>query len=333
MKSNNMEIDFVIPWVDGSDPEWTQRFNQYSPKKKEFAIDINAERYRDGGMLRYWFRGIEKNASWVRKIFFITDGQLPPWLNLDNEKLVWIKHEDYIPQSFLPIFSSHPIELHIHRIKGLSDTFVYFNDDMYLINPVHQTFFFKNGLPCDSALVKCISPSIPGHFQFNDLIEISNHFEKKQVLRKHLTKFFNLKYDFFLQCMSLLFCFNRQFLGFYGSHMPQPYLKGTFNEVWKHCEAILIATSQNKFRNIADVNQYLFKFWQLVTGKFTPVNLWAGKRCFGIKMNSIKGIGKSLQNRKIKEICMNDMKDAGDCYPVIAELFNKKFPEKSSFEK
>ncbi len=93
-----LKIDFVIPWVDGSDPEWQKLFNQYAPVKKSVPLaDYTAEkRYKEYGLLRYWFRCIEKNASWVNKVFFITNGQKPDWLNVNYEKLVWVKHEDYI---------------------------------------------------------------------------------------------------------------------------------------------------------------------------------------------------------------------------------------------
>ena len=48
-------IDIVIPWVDGQDPEWFAQKQQYSPNKNE---DDNINRYRDWGLLQYWFRGI-----------------------------------------------------------------------------------------------------------------------------------------------------------------------------------------------------------------------------------------------------------------------------------
>lgn len=54
------KIDFVIPWVDGSDPNWISEFNKYSPESKKSGSDSRAERYQDYGLLRYWFRGVEK---------------------------------------------------------------------------------------------------------------------------------------------------------------------------------------------------------------------------------------------------------------------------------
>jgi len=70
----NNAIDFVIPWVDGGDHHWKELFEQYSPD--ENTVDARTERYRDWGLLKYWFRGVEKYSPWVRKIHFITQGQM-----------------------------------------------------------------------------------------------------------------------------------------------------------------------------------------------------------------------------------------------------------------
>lgn len=234
-----------------------KKFNQYSPRKKDLAIDTWEERYRENGLLKYWFRGIEKYAPWARKIFFVTDNQ-----NSTRRMKNWCGSGMRIlsPREYLPVFSSHPIDLNLHRIEGLSETFVYFNDDMYLINPLEKNYFFHENLPRDAAILKCISPDYFAHIQINDLIEINKRFVKKDVLRRHFGKFFNGAYSPFLQGMSLFFSLYPVFLGFYVAHTPQPFLKKTFEEVWEHCGDILRATSSNRFRNIADVNQYLFKY-------------------------------------------------------------------------
>ena len=139
----NQDIDFVIPWVDGSDPAWIEEFNKYCPEDKRI-IDASEKRYRDYGLLRYWFRGVEQFAPWVRKVHFVTCGQKPDWLNLSAPKLHGVQHKDYIPQEYLPVFSSHPIELMMHKIPGLAEQIVYFNDDFFLTSPVRKKFFFRN---------------------------------------------------------------------------------------------------------------------------------------------------------------------------------------------
>lgn len=135
-------IDVVIPWVDGSDPQWRARKNALR-EKLDLPQDSNSSdvRYRDWNLLPYLFRGIEEYAPWVRKVFLITDHQVPSWLDQNCPKLQLIYHEDYIPQEYLPTFSSHTIELNLHRIADLSEHFIYMNDDTFIMNPVKPEFF------------------------------------------------------------------------------------------------------------------------------------------------------------------------------------------------
>lgn len=118
----NQVIDFVITWVDGSDPIWFQE-KQKIFKKAVGAVDTDdrSERYRDWGILKYLFRSIEKFAPWVNNVYFVTCGHLPEWLNTECSKLQIVSHKDFIPQKYLPTFNSHPIEWNFHRIKNLSD--------------------------------------------------------------------------------------------------------------------------------------------------------------------------------------------------------------------
>ena len=127
--SENYPIDFVVTWVDGNDPIWQAEKAKYSPNKN---ADNRNVRFRDWDNMQYWFRAVEKFAPWVNKIHFVTYGHLPKWLNTDNPKLNIVKHSDFIPKEYLPTFSSHSIELNLHRIEGLAERFVYFNDDMFL---------------------------------------------------------------------------------------------------------------------------------------------------------------------------------------------------------
>ena len=148
-KKTEAEIDFVIAWVDGSDPNWQKEKQKHLAEflKDESVVDQGDYRYRDWDLLQYWFRSVEKYAPWVRKVHFVTCGQIPIWLNVNHPKLHIVNHEDYIPQEYLPTFNSHTIELNMHRIDGLSEQFVYFNDDMYITQRVAPTDFFMNGLP------------------------------------------------------------------------------------------------------------------------------------------------------------------------------------------
>ena len=85
------EIDIVIPWVDGGDPEWQAQHAQYRADRNS---DNSSARYRDWETLRYWFRGIDKFAPWVRKVHFLTWGHLPKWLDVNHPKLNIVNHKD-----------------------------------------------------------------------------------------------------------------------------------------------------------------------------------------------------------------------------------------------
>ena len=140
------KIDFVIMWVDGSDKEWLEEKNKYSPKK----IDVTnaANRYRDMGMFKYWFRGVEKFAPWVNKIHFVTWGHVPKWLDTENSKINIVKHQEFIPNEFLPTFNSNVIQFYLNNIDGITDKFVMFDDDQFLLNKVSINDFFIGIILC-----------------------------------------------------------------------------------------------------------------------------------------------------------------------------------------
>ena len=131
MEKETCKIDFVVPWVDSSDPAWIEQYNHYRPEKPI----TDRGRFRNWDIFRYWFRAVEQYAPWVNKVYLVTNGTFPEWVNAECPKLVLVRHEDYIPEKFLPTFSSHTIELNMDKIPGLSEHFVYFNDDMYINAP------------------------------------------------------------------------------------------------------------------------------------------------------------------------------------------------------
>jgi hypothetical protein len=79
-----LKIDFVVLWVDGNNPEWRARYKKYRTEQRP----EDAARYRDWGLLPYWFRAVEKYAPWVNKVYLVTSGEMPDWLNWGHPKLV-----------------------------------------------------------------------------------------------------------------------------------------------------------------------------------------------------------------------------------------------------
>lgn len=186
-------IDFVVTWVDGSDPEWQ---NSRALYLNDMSREGNPEsRYRDWGWLKYWFRAVEQYAPWVHKVYFVTCGQKPDWLNLQHEKLVFVSHQDFIPAEYLPTFNSHTIELNLWRIPGLSEHFVYYNDDMFLISDTQPDDFYRDGLPREMAVAYSLTNDQKNDSFSHMLLTmtglINGFFDKKQVQRTNWKKWFN----------------------------------------------------------------------------------------------------------------------------------------------
>ena len=327
-------IDFVIIWVDGNDPEWKKEKNEYKGilTKEE---DDSEHRYRDWDNLQYWFRGVEKFCPWVRTIHFVTWGHLPKWLNTENSKLHVVNHRDYIPKQYLPTFSSHTIELNLHRIQGLSEQFVYFNDDMFIIKPTTEVDFFRNGKPCDSAIlnVHCYNmEDMVIMAPFRDIGVINHEFRMKEVIKKNIGGWFNWKYGINnLRNIILLSC--PRFPGMLQQHLPTSFCKSTFQEVWDKYYDVLNETCLHKFREMTDVNQWLFKEWQIARGNFSPRSTKVGR---SIPAYNIDAAVNCIKNQKSIMMCLNDtkmsQKEFAKCVKLINEAFESILHEKSSFE-
>lgn len=144
-------IDAVYTWVDGTDENWQRLKAKVQSQHTGEALIQDAlanARFDDHDELRYSLRSIEQYAPWIRKVWIVTSGQVPDWLELENPKVQIVTHDDIWPSSEgLPNFNSHAIEACLHRIEGLAEHYLYFNDDMILGKPVSPSnFFHGNGV-------------------------------------------------------------------------------------------------------------------------------------------------------------------------------------------
>lgn len=325
------KIDFVLMWVDGSDKEWQREKEKYEVNKG----DKREIRFRDWDNLHYWFRSVEKYAPWVNKIHFVTWGHLPKWLNVKHPKLNIVRHEDFLYEENLPVFNSRAIEINLHRIPGLAEQFVYFNDDTFIIKPVVKEDFFKKGKPIDVAIPNP-TPSKSrlgiGCAISNNMEIINTTFDKRKSIRNNIFKWYNISYG--LQIIASICMIPwKHFASFSTRHIPHSYLKNTFKEVWDNEELILRETSKSKFRNKNNVNQWLMRYWQLASGNFHPGKINDGKNF--MLTNNNKDALESIENQKYKTICLNDTVNINDFEKVKKEIvssFETILSSKSNYE-
>ncbi|TLG81047.1 stealth family protein [Vagococcus zengguangii] len=336
---NNLDkIDFVITWVDGSDKHWIKKKKMYDPN---INVNENNEvsgevRYRDWELLKFWFRSIEKNANWVNKVYLITDNQVPDWINETCSKLEIVFHTEYIPSKYLPTFNSRVIELNFHKIKGLSEQFVYFNDDMFILNPVKETDFFHKGKPKDMCVLNPITP-IKGSIYniiMNNMEIINDNFNKNRFVKENFLKIFSFKYKS-MMIRNLLLISWPNFIGFYEPHATISHTKTTYSKLWDRYYEKLDATCSSKFRENSNLNHWLMRYWNLCNGEFHPQSKGFSK-FVQLHDENISNIKKDIINSKVKLYCINDSSNIRDFNLLKSELikiFSIKFPEKSIFEK
>lgn len=338
-----MDIDVVIPWVDPTDKEWQASKNKFLKDLNNDKVDNSENRFRDWDNFKYVFRGIDKFMPWVHKIYLITCGQVPDWMNKEaDDRLVIVNHSDYIPKEYLPTFSSHPIELNLHRIKELSEHFIYLNDDYFVINETSPEDFFVDGLPCDYALEDPITPDhkdIFNNILINNMVLLNSHYDRRTVLKEQKKKFYSMcDKKAFVTNMCFRPLKRNHFFGLHYSHLASNILKSTIEKVWTESREILEATSSHKFRNADDVNQFIFKNEQYVTGKFHPYNINRFGRAIQLDdtiEGAVEDVCRTITDSDYKMICINDcnIEDFDNTRTKINAALEKILPNPSVWER
>lgn len=230
-------IDVVVPMVFPGGGKWLEGYRKACAEEGiEPKID---ERLRSWDLERYFFRGIAKFMPFVRKIHLIVsdESQVPFWI--DKEKVHIVLHEDIIPKELLPTFNSSTIEMWLHRIDGLSETFIYCNDDMIATSPLTGEDFFIDGKPVTRCTERRVDTNIPFMKMCRTDLEIAakdngKKFDEGIILRD--------------------------------GHSYAPLLLSVLNEtVEKHGKEMY--DSCTTFRKANNLNQYLYTLEQWLGGK------------------------------------------------------------------
>jgi hypothetical protein len=138
---SQIDVDVVVTWVDSTDPVWVNSYNYHTGKTFKDGIRWTPVSADPEAELSICLMLIRKNMPWVRNTYVLTSSRRPKCLI--NEILV---HHSEIGLS--PVFNSHAIESSMHLIPGLTENFIYFNDDFYVRLPVFKSAFINDiGIP------------------------------------------------------------------------------------------------------------------------------------------------------------------------------------------
>ncbi|GAA0816971.1 stealth conserved region 3 domain-containing protein [Spirilliplanes yamanashiensis] len=309
-------VDVVYTWVDGDDPAWLSRKAEALGAQLVPTGDVQGhERFRSRNELMYSLRSIDTFAPWVNRIWIVTDRQTPEWLDLDHPKVRIVDHRDiFTDPAVLPSYNSHAIETQLHHIEGLSEHFLYLNDDVFfgrLLGP--DSFFADAGLPkaFASPTVIPLTPVAP-----TDEIFAAAAKNNRALLEKAYGR--TLTHSFL--------------------HAPHAHRRSTlsgieqeFAEAWQRTAAARVRTRED----ISPLSS-LAHHYGLMTGRSVEGTI----RCAFVNVsleNQLPKLQTLLQRRWHEVFCLNDYHDgdvpADDQLRIMEAFLGAYFPIPSQYER
>lgn len=317
-------VDLVYLWVDGNDEAWLEQ-KQQALGECGGSLNVQATakgRWADSQELRYSLRSVEKYMPWVGQIFIVTADQTPAWLNVNHPKIRMVSHRDIMSPHHLPTFNSSAIEMSLYRIEGLSERFIFANDDAFVAKPVGPDFFFTpEGLP---------------------IARFARHIPSKESL--YLNKIRNAQ-RLVAQRYGVLY--ERV-----PHHNMDSYLRSDVEGCTEEFAAEAEATRGNRFRLEGEFHRSAWLYWALARGRavekvvthYSAASSWGekvecvlrGRYCsdsreFGLHRGGLK---RRLAKYNPTLFCLNDTERTTDEQrEQMVALLEQMYPEKCSFEK
>lgn len=247
-------IDAVIAYVDGNDPVLKAKRYPYSHKGKEFKLEDVASdvRYADDGEIYYCVASILKFAPWIRSIYVLTDNQQPPLQEFADKyfpdrktEIKIVDHKDACAggyEPYLPIFNSNSVETVVWRIPGLSEHYIYFNDDFLLVNPVKPEDFFV-----DEKIVAYVRP-----YSYRKVA-------RKRFRRSLFPGHHEIRWEYaMINAAALLGETEGDFPHL--AHVPHAQKKSLFAEYYRDHEEVMIKNLNCRFREAHQYNPHVLNF-------------------------------------------------------------------------
>lgn len=323
-------IDIVYTYVNGSDPKWIQSFDlAYDKYNISMKIDTFKIRYIENDELRFSLRSIEKYAlHFIRYIFIVVannDSQIPFWLDVSNPRIKIVTHDmifkDVLKKEKNSIFSfnSNSIENCLSNIQGLSEKFIYFNDDIFLGQKVEKNDFFEN----------CSKPKIIVRHEYFSNVEQSyysmqdnakNDFAGQMYYSSHYYTLFQFQKKFNkISNVNLL-------------HVAYPTTKKIQNGYKKEFQEQVLKTIESPFRQANDIimSQIALQYG-LYTNDIIPLYYGNSNSIFVYDdFFSNKNKLFNIYRNRAKFFCINI--DVASQASLIKSFLYIIFPNKSSFE-
>ncbi|WP_066937704.1 stealth conserved region 3 domain-containing protein [Streptomyces sp. NBRC 110611] len=309
-------IDAVYTWVDGTGPDWLARKNAELTVLGLPPVGSAAgnARFRDRDELRYSLRSVDMYAPWIRNIYIVTDRQVPSWLDTSHPRVRIVDHRDIFQnRGRLPTYNSHAIESRLHHIDGLSEHFLYLNDDVFFGRPVlPEVFFLPNG---QAKFFQSPTPVPPTPVSDEDEFNISAAKNNRALIE-----------DLFGHTPAQTFL-----------HAPHPLRRSVLNDIEQRFPEAVEQTAAAQLRSRTDLSiaSSLHHTYGYFTSRSVPGAVNCGFVNVGLREHHTR-LTRILSSRPHDVFCLNDYHD-GDVpeeeqSATLHAFLTSYFPIASAYE-
>lgn len=295
-------MDYVFPYVDSEDPAWREEYG-----KVFGSMRMDESRFRSFGTLRYLLRSVAQNLPFIDRIVMIVsaESQVPDWIDRDRVRVV--THAEFMPEHHRPTFSSSAIESDMWRIDGLSEKFLYANDDLFQMKPMTEDDFFCGDKP---------------RLTFNE-----SDFHYQNIYRRSCRNGMDMIAD------ALGVERTEQWTLLKPQHCTKGILTRHMKEAGRMCSSRIEPTI-TKLRHQTNVTGFIYHYYAYYTGEYEPFNAVSK---FVVVEDDPASVVQAIQDGGEHILCINDSgllskdryQDAGK---AIRGEFEKLFPERCRYE-
>ena len=298
------EIDAVYLWVDDQDEKWRAKRAQFRPTS-ETTVATAAARFRQFDELLYSIALLAKNAPFISTVFIVVDDQKPELSRIADQlpfEVRVVNHSEFMPEEFLPTFNSRSITANLHRIEGLSERFLYCNDDVFVAAPSKLTDWFKG----DQLQLRFTNTKFP---------ELST-LAANEVLYRARWKAVDLARKQGWQVSDRM-----------PEHAPYPLTKSILAELWKLFPAEMELVGRSKFRTSEAILPELLGYYLAMgTNRAGFVETSSYKY---VPMNDVRGIAPildlALKPNSFLTVSLNDVSEVDARYLLGGAKLSKRY--------
>lgn len=326
-------IDVVYSWIDGNNEHVQGEIRKWREIENPIGEASSNNRFKTMDELKYSLRSIYEYAPWVRNIYIITSfHMIPEWFDEEEGKRhgVFFIDDSKLLET-VPVFNSLAKEAVKHKIPGLSERYLYFNDDLFFGKDVTlDDFMFPDG-----KAKMFLEPA--GFVPKSEPDNQEDYFARGLLYTRHILLSLVDRGSLHLNSQMIRDCYENMQVK---KHTPDLHFVSEDRAKWRMIPDIMRRTANGRFRHIDQLydNTLFDNYWKLARGKALPSDIRYAYLYISGNYNKERLVYEHIIRERPEVFCVNDgIKEdtmaARYSSRKLVEFLENYFPEPSPWEK